>query len=53
LIWAFKPTEVIDIRRLPRQEQAVIDEEVMRLKGKPAPVASQELAKEKKPLTGC
>jgi hypothetical protein len=29
LIWAFKPTDVIDIRRFPRQEQAAIDEEIM------------------------
>jgi hypothetical protein len=42
LIWAFKPTDVIDIRRFPRQEQAAIDEDIMRLKGKPAPAASQE-----------
>ena len=29
LIWAFKPTDVIDIRRFPRQERAAIDEEIM------------------------
>jgi hypothetical protein len=49
LIWAFKPTDVIDIRRFPRQEQAAIDEDIMRLKGKPAPAASQEPAEAKKP----
>jgi len=49
LIWAFKPTDVIDIRRFPRQEQAAIDEEIMRLKGKSAPAASQELSESKKP----
>jgi hypothetical protein len=49
LIWAFKPTDVIDIRRFPRQEQAAIDEEIMRLKGKPASEASQEPAKGNKP----
>ena len=49
LIWAFKPTDVIDIRRFPRQEQAAIDEDIMRLKGKPASEASQELTEEKKP----
>ena len=37
LIWAFKPTDVIDIRRFPRQKQAAIDEEITRLKGKPTP----------------
>jgi hypothetical protein len=42
LIWAFKPTDVIDIRRFPRQEQAAIDEDIMRLKGKPASSASPE-----------
>jgi len=45
LIWAFKPTDVIDVRRFPRQEQAAIDEEINRLKGKPASEASQEPAK--------
>jgi len=34
-IWAFKPTQVIDIRYFPRQEQQNIDEEIARLKGKP------------------
>jgi len=48
LIWAFKPTDVIDIRRFPRQEQAAIDEDIMRLKGKPAPAASQEPTEGKK-----
>ena len=49
LIWAFKPTDVIDIRRFPRQEQAAIKEELMRLTGKPASAASQEPAEDKKP----
>ena len=48
LIWAFKPTDVIDIRRFPRQEQAAIDEEIMRLKGKPATASSQEPTERKK-----
>jgi hypothetical protein len=48
LIWAFKPTDVIDIRRFPRQEQAAINEDIMRLTGKPAPAASQELTEGKK-----
>ena len=42
LIWAFKPTDVIDIRRFPRQEQTAIDEDIRRLTGKPASSASQE-----------
>jgi hypothetical protein len=33
--WAFKPTDVIDVRYFPRQEQQDIAEEIARLKGKP------------------
>jgi Protein of unknown function (DUF3302) len=32
--WAFKPTNVVDIRYFPRQEQENIEEEAARLKGK-------------------
>jgi hypothetical protein len=32
-IWAFKPTDVIDIRRFPREEARVIEEEHARLSG--------------------
>jgi hypothetical protein len=32
-IWAFKPTEVIDIRRFPDEEAKAIEEEIARLKG--------------------
>jgi hypothetical protein len=35
-IWAFKPTEVIDIRRWPAEEARVTQEELDRLSGKPA-----------------
>ena len=34
-IWAFKPTEIIDIRRFPAAEAKGIDEEISRLKGEP------------------
>ena len=34
LSWAFKPTEVIDVRYFPGQEQRNIDEEIAKLKGK-------------------
>ena len=34
-IWAFKPTEVVDIRRFPREEREAITEEIARLSGKP------------------
>jgi Protein of unknown function (DUF3302) len=36
-MWAFKPTDVVDIRYFPKQEQQNIDEEIARLKGKTAP----------------
>jgi len=34
LIWAFKPTDVVDIRRLPAEEARQIEEEIARLSGK-------------------
>jgi len=34
-IWAFKPTDIIDIRRLPREETKAIDEDIARLKDDP------------------
>ena len=37
-IWAFKPTEIIDIRRFPREEQKGIEEEIARLKNEPRPI---------------
>jgi hypothetical protein len=36
LIWAFKPTDIVDIRRYPREEAEFIDEEIARLSGNPA-----------------
>jgi Protein of unknown function (DUF3302) len=36
LLWAFKPTDVIDIRRYPEQEQRRIREMIDKLKGVPA-----------------
>jgi hypothetical protein len=36
-MWAFKPTDVVDIRYFPRQEQRNIGEEIARLTGKPDP----------------
>jgi hypothetical protein len=35
-IWAFKPTQVIDIRRYPSAEQTAIDEEITKMSGKGA-----------------
>lgn len=34
-IWAFKPTDIVDIRRFPREEAKSIDEEIARLRGLP------------------
>ena len=36
LIWAFKPTDIIDIRNLPREERRETLAMIARLKGKPA-----------------
>jgi hypothetical protein len=36
-VWAFKPTDVVDIRRFPREEAKAIDEETARLSGKTPP----------------
>lgn len=52
LIWAIKPTDVVDIRRFPREEQAAIEEDIVRITGKPASTASPATAEGKKPLNG-
>jgi hypothetical protein len=36
-IWAFKPTDIVDIRRFPAAEAKGIDEEIARLSDKPVP----------------
>lgn len=36
LIWAFKPTDVVDIRRFPREEALATEKEILRLGGKAA-----------------
>ena len=36
-MWAFKPTNVVDIRYFPRQEQQNIDDNLARLTGKAIP----------------
>ncbi len=45
-IWAFKPTDIIDIRRFPKAEAEEIDENIARLSGKP--VAKDKPASVKK-----
>ena len=43
LIWAFKPTDVVDLRYLPRDVQRETDEMIARLRGeKPAPASNPE-----------
>ena len=44
-VWAFKPTDTMDIRRFPREEAQGIDEEMARLKGEPAPTPPKESGK--------
>ena len=34
-IWAFKPTDIVDIRRFPKEEAKALDEEASRLKDGP------------------
>lgn len=36
-IWAFKPTDIVDIRRFPKEEAKALDEEMSRLKGEAKP----------------
>jgi hypothetical protein len=33
LIWAFKPTDIVDIRRFPAEEASETDKEIARLRG--------------------
>ena len=43
-IWAFKPTDIVDIRRFPKEEAKDIDEDIARLSGKPVPAATKSPA---------
>lgn len=40
-IWAYKPTDIVDIRRFPREEARAIDEDIARLRGAPPKVATE------------
>jgi hypothetical protein len=46
LMWAFKPTDVIDIRQLPRARQRETEEMIARLKGQTPPATAPATAKE-------
>ena len=50
-IWAFKPTDIVDIRRMPGEEAKAVDEEIAHLKGAAPPEASKA-ANEAEPPTG-
>jgi hypothetical protein len=43
-IWAFKPTDIIDIRRFPKAEAKAIDEQIARLMGEQATPTSPTVA---------
>jgi hypothetical protein len=45
LIWAFKPTTVIDIRRTPEEEERETEEMIARMSGKPGSLAESLTAK--------
>jgi hypothetical protein len=47
-IWAFKPTDIIDIRRFPAEERTAIDELIARMRGAGAQTGGQ-VTKEVKP----
>lgn len=50
-IWAFKPTEIVDIRRFPREEARAIEEDIARLRGETEPVPAKT-ADDTKPPAG-
>jgi hypothetical protein len=40
-IWAYKPTDIVDIRRYPREEALAIEEAIARLRGDPPKAAAK------------
>jgi hypothetical protein len=42
LIWSLKPTNVVDVRRWPKEEKRATEEEIMKLTGKARPDAAAE-----------
>ena len=51
-IWAFKPTNIVDIRRYPREEAKAIDEQIARLSGQTSTSSSQAMESKKSAATG-
>ncbi|MCP5426281.1 MAG: DUF3302 domain-containing protein [Gammaproteobacteria bacterium] len=45
LIWAFKPTDIVDIRRFPREEAQAIQADIARLQGEPPKAAEKSVTK--------
>jgi len=43
LIWAFKPTDIVDIRRLPKEEAKAIEEDMSHLRGEPSAVTEPSM----------
>jgi hypothetical protein len=43
-IWAFKPTDIVDIRRFPKEEAKALDEEMRRLKDESKPLGRRATA---------
>ena len=39
-IWAFKPTDIVDIRRFPPEERTAVDQDIARLSGTAVPAAN-------------
>jgi hypothetical protein len=46
-IWAFKPTDIVDIRRFPAQEAKAVDEDIARLSGQTQPPGPKAVEKSK------
>jgi Protein of unknown function (DUF3302) len=45
-IWAFKPTDIVDIRRFPKEEARALNEEAGRLEDRPVAAAESGTATE-------
>jgi Protein of unknown function (DUF3302) len=43
-IWAFKPSDIVDIRRFPREEAKALDEEAARLRDRPVAATEHDTA---------